>query len=60
MPLYVIACPPGRTYKEEGRELLATAGKLYREPVWTRYHVRYREYDMRVFLPLLLLGLLYG
>lgn len=60
LPLYVIVCSLDGTYKEEGKDVLVTAGELYRSPVWLRYHVRYHEYDVRVLVPLLLLGLLYG
>jgi len=44
--LYALARAIGRTRKEAGKDVPATAGTLSREPVWARYHARYAGYAL--------------
>ena len=46
LSLYGIARSLGKTREEEGKDVPATAGKLSRDPVWARYHVRYYGYAL--------------
>lgn len=46
LSLYGISRSLARTHKEEGKDVPATAGKLQRDPVWARYHVRYYGYAL--------------
>ncbi len=46
LSLYGIARLLGKTREEEGKDVPATAGKLSRDPVWARYHVRYYGYAL--------------
>lgn len=46
LSLYGISRSLGRTREEEGKDVPATAGKLSRDPVWARYHVRYYGYAL--------------
>ncbi len=46
LSLYGIARSLARTREEEGKDVPATAGKLSRDPVWARYHVRYYGYAL--------------
>ncbi len=46
LSLYAIARSIGTTREEEGKDVPATAGKLSRDPVWVRYHVRYYGYAL--------------
>ena len=36
----------GKPREEEGKDVPATSGKLHRDPVWARYHVRYYGYAL--------------
>lgn len=44
--LYALARIVGRTRKEPGKDVPATAGSLVRDPVWVRYHARYYGYAL--------------
>jgi len=44
--LYLAVRSPGRTRREPGKDVPATAGSLSREPVWIRYHARYYGYAL--------------
>jgi NADH-quinone oxidoreductase subunit A len=46
LSLYGIARSLGKTREEPGKDVPATAGKLSRDPVWARYHVRYYGYAL--------------
>jgi NADH-quinone oxidoreductase subunit A len=46
LSLYGIARSFGRVREEEGKDVPATAGRLSRDPVWARYHVRYYGYAL--------------
>ena len=46
LSLYGISRSLGKTRKEEGKDVPATAGTLHRDPVWARYHVRYYGYAL--------------
>lgn len=44
--LYALARAVGKTHKEPGKQVPATAGQLSRDPVWVRYHARYYGYAL--------------
>ena len=44
--LYTLARSLGKTRKEPGKDVPATAGQLSRDPVWVRYHARYYGYAL--------------
>jgi len=46
LSLYGISRSLGKTREEDGKDVPATAGKLSRDPVWARYHVRYYGYAL--------------
>ena len=46
LSVYGVACSLGKTRKEPGKDVPATSGKLSRDPVWARYHVRYYGYAL--------------
>ena len=46
LSLYGISRSLGKAHEEEGKDVPATAGKLHRDPVWARYHVRYYGYAL--------------
>ena len=46
LSLYGISRTFGKRREEPGKDVPATAGKLSREPVWARYHVRYYGYAL--------------
>jgi len=46
LSLYGISRSIGKTREEDGKDVPATAGKLSRDPVWARYHVRYYGYAL--------------
>ena len=46
LSLYGISRSLGQSREEEGKDVPATAGKLSRDPVWVRYHVRYYGYAL--------------
>jgi len=46
LSLYAIARSVGKTRKEPGKEVPASAGQLSRDPVWVRYHARYYGYAL--------------
>jgi NADH-quinone oxidoreductase subunit A len=46
LSLYGISRSFGKLREEEGKDVPATAGKLHRDPVWARYHVRYYGYAL--------------
>ncbi len=46
LSLYGISRSLGKPREEEGKDVPATAGKLSRNPVWVRYHVRYYGYAL--------------
>ena len=46
LSLYGISRSPGKACEEDGKDVPATAGKLHRDPVWARYHVRYYGYAL--------------
>ena len=46
LSLYALAHSLGRTRREPGKDVPATAGELSRDPVWVRYHARYYGYAL--------------
>lgn len=46
LSLYGVSRSLGKAREEEGKDVPATAGKLHRDPVWARYHVRYYGYAL--------------
>jgi NADH-quinone oxidoreductase subunit A len=46
LSVYGIARSLGKTRQEPGKDVPATSGKLARDPVWARYHVRYYGYAL--------------
>ncbi|GMQ87981.1 MAG: NADH-quinone oxidoreductase subunit A [Gammaproteobacteria bacterium] len=46
LSMYALARALGRTHQEAGKDVPATAGRLSRDPVWVRYHVRYYGYAL--------------
>lgn len=44
--LYGLARAIGRTRREPGKDVPASAGVLSRDPVWVRYHARYYGYAL--------------
>jgi NADH-quinone oxidoreductase subunit A len=46
LSLYGISRSLGETRREPGKDVPATSGKLSRDPVWVRYHVRYYGYAL--------------
>ncbi|MES1945185.1 NADH-ubiquinone/plastoquinone oxidoreductase chain 3 [Salinisphaera sp. PC39] len=46
LSLYGLARSVGRTRREPGKDVPATAGELSRNPVWVRYHARYYGYAL--------------
>ncbi len=46
LSLFAIAGAIGRSRREPGKDVPATAGQLSRDPVWVRYHVRYYGYAL--------------
>lgn len=44
--LFALARSFGKTRLEPGKDVPATAGRLSRDPVWVRYHVRYYGYAL--------------
>jgi len=41
LSLFAIARMIGKSRRESGKDVPATAGQLSRDPVWVRYHARY-------------------
>ena len=46
LTLFALARAIGKTRKEAGKDVPATAGQLSRDPVWLRYHARYYGYAL--------------
>ncbi len=46
LSLYALSRSIGKTRKEAGKDVPATAGQLSRDPVWVRYHARYYGYAL--------------
>ncbi|MCF6326659.1 MAG: NADH-quinone oxidoreductase subunit A [Devosiaceae bacterium] len=46
LSLYALARAIGKTRKEPGKDVPATAGQLSRDPVWVRYHARYTTFAL--------------
>lgn len=46
LSLFVLARSLGKTRPEPGKDVPASAGRLSRDPVWVRYHVRYYGYAL--------------
>jgi len=46
LSLYGLSRSLGKTCKEEGKGVPATAGTLHRDPVWARNHIRYYGYAL--------------
>ncbi len=46
LSLYGLSRSFGKPREEEGKDVPATAGRLSRDPVWVRYHVRYYGYAL--------------
>ncbi|VAW19957.1 NADH ubiquinone oxidoreductase chain A [hydrothermal vent metagenome] len=46
LSLYALARAIGKTRKEPGKDVPATAGQLSRDPVWVRYHARYTAFAL--------------
>ncbi|NMT62098.1 NADH-quinone oxidoreductase subunit A [Marinobacter orientalis] len=46
LSLYGVARSMGRTRREPGKDVPASAGILSRDPVWGRYHARYYGYAL--------------
>jgi NADH-quinone oxidoreductase subunit A len=46
LSLFAIAGAIGRSRREPGKDVPATAGQLSRDPVWVRYHARYYGYAL--------------
>lgn len=46
LSLYGLARSLGRTRREPGKDVPASAGELSRDPVWVRYHARYYGYAL--------------
>jgi len=44
--LHGLARAIGRSRREAGKDIPATAGSLARDPVWVRYHARYYGYAL--------------
>ena len=46
LSVYGISRSIGRARREAGKDVPATSGRLSRDPVWARYHVRYYGYAL--------------
>jgi NADH-quinone oxidoreductase subunit A len=46
LSLYGISRSLGKTREEPGKDTPSAAGKLSKDPVWARYHVRYYGYAL--------------
>ena len=46
LSLFAIARAIGKSRREAGKDVPATAGQLSRDPVWVRYHARYYGYAL--------------
>ena len=46
LSLFAIARAIGKSRREPGKDVPATAGELSRDPVWVRYHARYYGYAL--------------